>query len=301
MFTDIVGYTAMMQENERSAKKKRDRHRKVLESFISAYQGRILQHFGDGTLSVFGSAIHASSCAVMIQLELLKKPVIPLRIGVHLGDVVYGEEGVYGDSINVASRIEAIAVPGSVLISDKVYDEIKNQPGLPVKPLGRYVFKNVKQTMEVYALINEGLVIPNPEDIDGVVKEEGISIAVLPFVSMSPDPENEYFSDGVTEEIINTLSKIEGVNVKSRTSSFAFKGQNMDVREIGTRLNVSYIIEGSVRKAEDTVRITAQLINVSDGNHIWAEEYDRKYEDILKVQDEISQKIVERIKEAPLK
>jgi adenylate cyclase len=302
MFTDIVGYTAMMQKNERKAKKLRDRHRKVLEAQIAAYQGKILQHFGDGTLSVFVSAIHAVSCAVRAQQELQKEPRIPIRIGVHLGDIAYNEEGVYGDSVNIASRIEALALPGSVIISDKVYDEIKNQPGLPVRPLGTRYLKNVREPVDLYALANDGLMVPKPDDISGLTKDEGISIAVLPLVNISPDPENEYFADGITEEIINTLSKVDGMTVKSRTSSFAFKGKNLDVRDIGGRLGVTYIIEGSVRKEGGNVRITVQLVDASDGSQLWAEEYDRKLEEeVLKLQDEISGKIVEKLKEIPLK
>lgn len=300
MFTDIVGYTAIMQEDEQIAKEQRQRHRDVLEANITAYQGRILQHFGDGTLTIFSSAIHAVSCAVLIQQELQKEPVIPLRIGLHQGDIVFNEEGAYGDSVNIASRIESLAVPGSVLISYKVYDDIKNQPGLPVTSLGNYELKNIKDPIEIFALTNKGLIVPHLEDISGKTKDNGIGLAVLPFTNISSDPENETFTDGITEDLIAKLSNIEGIQVKSSTSSFAFKGKNIDVREIGVKLDVTHIIEGSVRKEGDTVRITVQLVDANDGNQLWAETFDREVENVLKIQDEISQHISEKLQKEPL-
>ncbi|MEE8114161.1 MAG: tetratricopeptide repeat protein, partial [Nitrososphaerales archaeon] len=197
----------------------------------------------------------------------------------------------------VASRIESLAEPGSIMISEKVFDEIKNQPPLTARSLGEVELKNVKRPMEVFALINEGLVIPTPKQIKSKTGMSYKSIAVLPFVNMSADPENEYFSDGISEEILNALTKIEGLNVTSRTSSFAFKGKREDIREIGTKLNVTILLEGSVRKAGNKVRITTQLINTTDGYHIWSEVYDRKLEDIFEVQDEISRNIANKLRE----
>jgi adenylate cyclase len=297
MFTDIVGYSAMMAKDEKNANKIRDRHQKVLEESIVSFGGKILQYYGDGTLIIFGSAIQAVSCAVKIQLELQTDPPIPLRIGLHLGDIIYDQKGVYGDSVNVASRIESLAVPGSILISGKVYDEIRNHPGLPTKSLGSYDLKNIKKPMKVYALTNQGLTVPDPKDVVGKTTDPGLSIAVLPFVNMSSDPENEYFSDGVTEELTNALVQVEGLHVISSTSAFFLKGKTHDLKEIGSKLNVTHITEGSVRKSGDTVRITAQLINVKSGYHLWSETFDRKVEDILKVQDEISKSIVDKLRD----
>ncbi|NWF50804.1 MAG: guanylate cyclase [Ignavibacteriaceae bacterium] len=297
MFTDIVGYTAMMQENEKLARTLRDKHKQVLERVVFEHQGQILQYYGDGTLSIFGSVIEAVNAAIRIQQELQQKPVIPIRIGIHLGDVVYDDEGVFGDGVNVASRIESLAVGGSVLISDKVNDELKNQKSIHSLFLGSFELKNVKDPVKVYAVEADGIVIPDPTLIRGKKVDKKKSIAVLPFVNMSPDPENEYFSDGITEEILNALSKVDGLLVTSRTSSFAFKGTRKDIREIGKQLGVQSVLEGSVRKQGNKVRITAQLITTNDGYHQWSETYDRDLEDIFKVQDEISRTIAKKMRE----
>jgi TolB-like protein/class 3 adenylate cyclase/Flp pilus assembly protein TadD len=296
MFTDMTGYTALMQENEQKAKLLRDRQRVSLEKNISRFNGKILQYYGDGTLSIFNSAIDSVKCAIEIQKELQQEPKVLLRIGLHSGDISYDDQGVYGDCVNVASRIESISVPGAVLVSDKVYDEIKNQEEITTRSLGKYYFKNVKRQIEVYAITNEGLVIPTSAQI-GLRAGSEKSIAVLPFVNMSSDAENEYFSDGISEEILNALSRVEGLQVSARTSSFLFKGKNEDVRQVGAKLGVSSVLEGSVRRFGKRVRITAQLINTADGYHIWSENYDSDLEDIFQVQDEISLKIVNRLKE----
>ena len=296
MFADMTGYTALMQDDEQKANILRQRQKQTLEKFIPAYNGEILQYFGDGTLSIFDSAIDAVHSAINIQKELQTEPKVLLRIGIHSGDIVYDKEGVYGDCVNVASRIEGLAVPGSVLVSDKVFDEIKNQSEIKTLLLGTYNLKNVKRQVPVYAIANEEIVVPTPAQISVKAGSEK-SIAVLPFVNMSADPENEYFSDGISEEILNALTRVEGLQVTARTSSFFFKGKNEDVRQVGIKLGVSTVLEGSVRKAGKKIRITAQLINTSDGYHVWSEVYDSDLEDIFQVQDEISFKIVARLKE----
>ncbi len=297
MFTDMVGYTALMQENESIAKKYRDRHRDVLKNAIDNYRGQTIQFYGDGTLSIFNSAIEAVKCAVEIQQELLKAPKIPLRVGIHTGDIVYDDEGIYGDGVNIASRIESLAVTGSVMISDKVYDEVKNHQELSTFSLGEFELKNVRRPIEVFAVGNKGLTIPKREEMKGKVKEKIKSISVMPFINMSNDEDNEYFSDGITEELINALTKVEGLQVTSRTSSFSFKGKNIDARDIGKQLNVQSILEGSVRKSGNNVRISAQLINTADGYHVWSKSYNRKLDDIFEVQDEISRKIANSLRE----
>lgn len=297
MFTDMIGYTAMMQDDEAKAKLLRDKHRDVLESAMLEHNGRILQYYGDGTLSIFGSVIEAVKCAVEIQKQLLKEPKIPIRIGIHAGDIVYDDDGVYGDAVNVASRIEAKGIGGSVLISERVYDEIRNQPGLDAVSLGSFELKNVKKSVEIFAIKDEGLVIPSFQEIQKISGHNKPSIAVLPFINMSADPENEYFSDGITEEILNALTKVEGLLVTSRTSSFAFKGRSEDIRNIGKQLNVTTVLEGSVRKAGERVRVTAQLINTADGYHEWSETYDRNVKDIFEVQDEISRTIANKLRQ----
>jgi TolB-like protein/class 3 adenylate cyclase/Tfp pilus assembly protein PilF len=296
MFTDMVGYTAMMQENEKLAKILRDKHREVLERLVFEHRGQILQYYGDGTLSIFGSVIESAICASRIQQELQTEPKVPLRIGLHAGDVVYDDEGVYGDGVNIASRIENIAIPGSVLISDKINDELKNHQEISTVFLGRYNLKNVKSSVKLYAITTSGLVIPSQRELEGKTINSDNSIAVLPFLNLSADKDNEYFSDGITEELLNALAKVEGLLVTSRTSSFAFKGKNIDVREIGKQLGVKTVLEGSVRKYGNRVRVTAQLINADDGYHKWSETFDRNLEDIFAVQDEVANSIVDQLK-----
>lgn len=302
LFADMTGYTAMMQEDEHKAKTLRNRQKLALENFIPSYNGKIIQYFGDGTLSLFDSAIDAVKAAVEIQQELQKEPKVQLRIGIHAGEVVLDNDGIYGDCVNLASRIESLAVPGSVFISDKVYDEVRNHKDIRTVSMGKFALKNVKRQVDVYAIASENLVIPTAVQMDAKTGSEK-TIAVLPFVNMSNDPENEYFSDGISEEILNALTRVDGIRVTSRTSSFSFKGKQDDVRQIGMKLGVSAVLEGSVRKSGKRVRITAQLINTADGYHIWSEVFDSNLEDIFEIQDEISLKILNRLKEnfAPVK
>jgi TolB-like protein len=213
---------------------------------------------------------------------------VDVRIGIHIGDVTIEEGQIFGDGVNLASRIESLGVPGCILISDKVQDQIKNQDGIQTQALGQFEFKNVDRPLQIHAVSNTGLIVPRRQDLQGKVKTPHNRIAVLPFVNMSADPENEYFSDGITEELLNALTKIENVQVTSRTSVFAFKGKNVDVRDIGLQLQVDRILEGSVRKSGNRIRVTAQLINAADGYHIWSENYDRDLIDIFTIQDEIS-------------
>ena len=296
MFADMMGFTAMMQEDEAKAKAQRNHQQQTLETLIPKHNGTIVQFFGDGTLTIFDSAIDAVKCGIEIQKELQKEPKVKLRIGIHSGDVVYDTKGLYGDCVNLASRIESISIPGAVLISEKVHDEVKNQKEIKTVALGKVVLKNVKKPIEVHAVINEGLIIPTAAQI-GVKCGSDNSIAVLPFINMSADPENEYFSDGISEEILNSLTHVEGLQVTARTSSFSFKGKNEDVRVIGQKLGVANILEGTVRRSGKKIRINVQLINTSDGYHVWSEVYDSELEDIFEVQDEIARKIVNRLKE----
>lgn len=306
MFTDIEGYTATMQQNEQKAIMLRDRHRLILENEHRKFNGNIIQYYGDGTLSIFVSAVQAVQCALAMQQLFCQLPPVPVRIGLHIGDIIINEGHIFGDGVNLASRIESLGVAGSVLISDKVNNELHNHPEFKTLSMGTYQFKNIEQEVEVFALDHEGLVKPIPNSLKGKIVEKKAapiqssilkkSIAVLPFVNMSNDPEQEYFSDGMAEEILNSLSHLNDLKVAGRTSSFQFKGKNIDLRELGQKLGVNTVLEGSVRKQGNRLRVTAQLINVEDGFHLWSEKYDREMDDIFAIQDEIALSITEKLK-----
>jgi adenylate cyclase len=297
MFADMAGYTAIMQENEQLARLKRKRFKEVLEESVGSCHGKVFQNYGDGSLIIFHSAIQAVNCAIVIQTKLQEAPEVAVRIGIHTGEVTIEEDTIFGDGVNIASRIESTAVPGSILISEKVFDEIKNQESIRTQEVGYFDYKNVKQAIRVFAVANDGIHVPNRAALQGKTKVSGNRIAVLPFVNMSADPENEYFSDGITEELLNALVKIDNIQVTSRTSSFYFKGKNIDIRDIGIQLNVDKILEGSVRRAGNRIRVTAQLINAADGYHIWSENFDRDLIDIFALQDEISLIIANKCRE----
>ncbi len=295
MFADIVGYSQMMQNDEESAKDLRDRQRAVIESYILKYHGQVMQYYGDGTLMMFGSALDAVNCARDIQRELIEHPVVPLRIGIHIGDVVYDHEGIYGDAVNVAARVQALGVTGSVMISGKVFDEIKNHPGIRVESFGEHELKNIYMPINIYALADSGLTIPDQQYIQDITGSNQNSIAVLPFTNFSSEIGNDYFSDGITEEIINALARIKDIQVASRTTVFSYKKVTKDIRDIGKELNVSYLLEGSVRKSGNRIRVTAQLISSDTGFHVWSENFDGELKDIFDVQDEIARKIADKL------
>lgn len=298
MFADVVGYSKMMQQDERNAKFLRDRQRSVIEDLLLKYHGQVMQYYGDGTLMMLGSALDAVNCARDIQRELKKQPAVPLRIGIHLGDVMYDDEGIYGDAVNIAARVQALGISGSVMISGKVVDEIKNQPGFRLESFGEHELKNIYMPIGIYALADPGFSVPAQSYVGRLTGTNTKSIAVLPFNNFSSEADNEYFSDGITEEIINALTTIKDLKVASRTSVFAYKKEIKDIREIGKELDVSTILEGSVRKAGNRIRVTAQLINTEDGFHIWSHNFDGDLQDIFSVQDEIARKIVEKLEDS---
>ena len=294
MFTDMVGYTASMQKDEGKARELIRRHRDLMKPHVDKHGGEIIQYVGDGTFCRFDSAIEAVNAALDIQHVIKLEDDISLRIGIHVGDVMVEGDEVYGDGVNVASRIEPLAEPGGVCISERVYDDIRNHSELEAQLLGERVLKNVERPINIYSLILEGKKMSPMMNQN--IDSGGSSIAVLPFVNMSSDPENEYFGDGLAEEIINALTKIQDLRVASRTSSFSFKGTNKDVSEIGEKLKVETILEGSVRKQGNQLRMTAQLIKVEDGYHIWSETYDRELKNVFAIQDEITDQIIKSLK-----
>ena len=296
MFTDMVGYTALMQTDEEEATRKRQRHKFVFDKSVEEHHGKVLQYFGDGTLSIFSSSVDCVNCAIDIQQQLNQAPKVDVRIGIHTGDIIHEDDGVYGNGVNIASRIETLSVPGGIFISDRVYEDIKNHKGILAKEIGFFEMKNVQEPVRIFAIANKGLVVPGREEIKGKIKQSINTLAVLPFANLSNDPENEFFSDGVTEELLNALTSVEGLRVTSRTSTFALKESKEDIRDIATKLNVEKLVEGSVRKSGNRVRIAVQLINAADGFHIWSETYDRDLTDIFQVQDEISKIIANKLR-----
>ena len=321
MFLDMVGYTAMMQEDEEKTQKAIQHQRDIVLPIVESNGGIVLRYIGDGTLCTFESAINSVNAAVKIQNALLEDPIM-LRIGIHIGDIVSEKGDIYGDGVNVASRLEPLALPGGVCVSETVYDNIKNQSGIDCISMGRRTLKIVKRPMEVYALEGEGLASPSAlnkfnlnmkwiafaavvtiivivglnidistKDVEAEKDINNLSIAVLPFANMSSDPENEFFSDGITEEILMQLSKIKSLAVISRTSIMQYKNTTKSLREIGKELGVANILEGSVRREGNRVRITGQLIIAKTDKHIWADTYDRDLDNIFAIQSDVALKI----------
>lgn len=294
MFTDIVGYTALMGENEQRAFELLKKNRIIQKPIIEKFKGRWLKEIGDGVLASFSTVSDAVYCAKEIQETCLSEPDLKLRIGIHLGEVVFEGNDVFGDGVNIASRLENLSPAGTILVSESVHRNIRNKPDIQTKFIGEEQLKNVSEPVRIYQVRtnNQSMAIVNA--LAKLDSEK--SIAVLPFVNMSSDPEQEYFCDGLSEELINVLAQLDRFKVAARTSSFSFKGQNRDVLEIGKKLNVNTILEGSVRKSGDRIRITVQLINVKDGFHLWSEKYDRRIIDIFDIQDEIALAILKELK-----
>lgn len=301
VFNDIQGYTSLMQENETYAITLRQRHKEVVDRLTSAHGGTIIQYYGDGTLSIFENAMDAVECALSMQKEFHQAPQIPLRIGINSGDILLGPDGIYGDSVNIASRIERMSVPGSVLISEHVFDEIKVNQAIKTKELGQFELKNVRHPIGIHAIVGEGITVPDPIELAGKIGFKEKSIMVLPFYNLSKDPENDVFSDEITEEIIYTLSRIDGLRVTSRTSSFAFKDKPVNLRQLHQEFGIDHVLEGSVRRHGKKVRITAQLIHAANDFHLWSETYHREVADLFQVQDEIAAMISNKLKASFLK
>jgi len=290
MFTDIVGYTAMMGKDESKAVEVVSHHENTMKQLVPAYEGELIQFYGDGSLSIYPSTTLALKCAMKIQEIFRNGLVIPLRIGIHIGEILFKDGNIYGNGVNIASRIESLGKAGTILFSENAFQTVQNSSLFSSIFLGEVKLKNVITPMKVYALSNENLTVPQREEIKGyqngdvlqeshsTIKEADHiankmipdrSIAVLPFLNMSSDPEQEYFCEGISEEIINTLVQFQDLTVVGRTSSFCFKGKNEDLRSVGMSLGVSKILEGSVRKSGNRIRITAQLIEASTGYQLW--------------------------------
>jgi len=294
MFTDIVGYTALMGKDEHKAFTLLNKNRQLQKSFIEAFNGRWIKELGDGVMASFNTVSDAVHAAIKIQEACKEANDFQLRIGIHQGEVVFENDDVFGDAVNIAARIQAAANPGCIFISETVNHNISNKKDIKTQFIREEVLKNVSLPVKMYQVIFAGSEIIVPEKPAAAVIEN--SIAVLPFANMSSDPEQEYFSDGISEEIINMLAQVPNLKVIGRTSTFVFKGKNVDLRWLGEQLNASYILEGSVRKAGNKLRITAQLIKAADGYHLYSEKFDRELDDIFAIQDEISLAILKAVK-----
>ncbi|MEJ0104570.1 MAG: adenylate/guanylate cyclase domain-containing protein [Bacteroidota bacterium] len=297
MFTDIVGYTALMGSDEQKAFQLLKKNRQIQQPLVNEYNGKWIKELGDGVLASFQTVTDAVFCATAIHSACNAVDSLKLRIGIHLGEVVFENNDVFGDGVNIASRLQALAPAGGTWVSESVQLNVANKKDIQAKFIKEETLKNVKEPVKIYE-IAATLTAPSP---GSAMKEQSKSqfeksIAVLPFVNMSNDPEQEYFSDGITEEILNSLAHLKELKVAGRTSSFQFKGKNIDLREVGNKLGVNSVLEGSVRKHANRLRITAQLINVADGFHLWSERYDRDIDDIFAIQDEIAMAITEKLK-----
>ena len=294
MFTDIVGYTALMGNDEQKAFHFLKKNREFQKPIIELFNGRWIKELGDGVMTTFSTVSDAVNAAIKIQEACNAANEFQLRIGIHLGEVVFENDDVFGDGVNIASRLQAISKPGCIYISESVHNNVSNKKDILTKFIKQETLKNVKEPIRIYEIITS--TVSNPLIKEQSNKLSNKSIAVLPFVNMSNDPEQEYFSDGMAEEILNSLSHLKDLKVAGRTSSFQFKGKNIDLHEVGEKLGVGTVLEGSVRKQGNKLRITAQLINVEDGFHLWSEKYDRNIDDIFAIQDEIALAITENLR-----
>ena len=289
LFADIVGYSAMMQEDEQSAVEKVNHFREVIEIIAGELDGKIIQYYGDGCLVLFNSSIDAAEFAKLLQADLSEDPNVPVRIGIHMGDVLLHHNNVFGDVVNIAARIQALAPVGGIYVSEMVYRNIVNKQGLDCRFVKEAKLKNIKDSVLMYELLTpNSLPFLQETETEPVKGKQRISIAVLPFFNMSNDQQQEYFSDGLTEDIITQLSKIKAFKVVSRTSVTQYKKNPKSVKEIGKELGVTVILEGSVQRMNDQVRITAQLIDATTDEHLWAESYDRNVNDIFSIQREVA-------------
>jgi TolB-like protein/class 3 adenylate cyclase len=294
LFADIVGYSAMMQENEQTAVEKVNHFREVIEIIAGELDGKIIQYYGDGCLVLFNSSTDAAEFGKLLQADLSEDPKVPVRIGIHMGDVLLHHNNVFGDVVNIASRIQALAPVGGIYVSEMVYRNIVNKPGLDCRFVKEAKLKNIKEPVRIYELLTpNSLPFLEETEAEPVKGKPRTSIAVLPFFNMSNDQDQEYFSDGLTEDIITQLSKIKAFKVVSRTSVMQYKKNPKSIKEIGRDLGVTVILEGSVQRSNDKVRITAQLIDSTTDEHLWAESYDRNVSDIFSIQREVAMAIAD--------
>ena len=331
LFTDIVGSTTMMQRDEAFALATLKHYTSVLKQSVEKHSGEVLNDYGDGSLCIFASASHAVLCALEMQAQLQTDPVVPLRIGLHLGEIFFEEEKIFGDGVNIASRIQSLGQANTILFSKEFFENIRNRPEFKAVSLGLFEFKNVDEPMEIFALANKGLVVPKREHMEGKLKAQKKnrrkwlmaggaflivlisflfiiiskgwlnnnaekSIAVLPFENMSNDPQQDYFVDGMMDEILNRLFKIGDLRIISRTSTLIYKGTKKNMKEIAKELGVTSLLEGSVQKDGDIITIRAQLIDGKTDENLWADTYRKEFKDVFSIQSDIAQSIASSLK-----
>jgi len=297
MFTDMVGYTALTQKSESNAMELLERHNQLVRPFFLKYHGNEVKTIGDSFLVEFGSALDALRCAVEIQSRLhqyngsnVDERKILLRIGIHLGDVIHRDGDVFGDAVNLSSRIQPLAEPEGVCISRQVYDQVQNKFELPIFSMGEQRLKNVDAPLEVYRVLM-------PWEKKDSLPPAGLRrVAVLPFANLSPDPADEYFADGMTEELISTVSRIDGTEVISRTSVMQYKKTPKPIREISKELDAGTVLEGSIRKAGNRLRVNVQMIDAAKDRHLWAQSYDRDLDDVFAIQTDIAEQVAGALK-----
>src|SRR3989454_4638590 len=299
MFTDMAGYTALGQKNESLSLALVEEQRKLLRPVFGRHNGREIKTMGDGFLVEFSNAMDAVRCAYDVQRASREFNIsqqgdqrITIRIGLHLGDVVESQGDISGDAVNIASRIQSLAENGGISLTRQVYDQVQNKFELPLESLGTKSLRNVRVPLEVYKMV---LPWDDTKTMQSTEPDRR-RIAVLPFANMSPDPGDSYFADGITEEIISTLSGVSGLNVISRTSVMGYKGTTKRVKEIGGELEAGSVLEGSFRKAGNKIRVTAQLVDVRDDRHVWAHSYDRNLDDVFGVQTDIAKQVSDALR-----
>jgi TolB-like protein/class 3 adenylate cyclase len=297
---DIAGYSRLMGDDEEGTLAQlRACRQELIEPGIAAHQGRIVKTTGDGMLVGFASPVEAVRFAVEMQqamvgrnADLADKKRLEFRIGINLGDVIVEDRDLYGDAVNIAARLEALAEPGGICVSRAVCDQVRDRVSLAFEDLGEQQVKNIARPLHVYRVCGntpgQAVVEPPPAAASLLALPDNPSIAVLPFTNMSDDPEQEYFADGMVEEIITALSQIRWLFVIARNSTFTYKGRAVDVKQVGRDLGVRYVLEGSVRKAQDRVRIGAQLIDTSSGAHIWSDRFEGPLDNIFELQDQVA-------------
>jgi adenylate cyclase len=294
MFTDIVGFTALMGTDEKKTFEILQKNRQIHKPIIKEYNGRWIKELGDGVMATFNTVSDAVSAAIKIMEVCNTTNEFQLCIGIHLGEVVFENGDVFGNDVNIAARIQSSAAPGSIFISETVHNNLANKQDVKTHFVKEEHLKNVSRPVRLYQVLMEGSEIV--AHVTSAAPTVVNSIAVLPFVNMSNDPEQEYFCDGISEEIINTLAQLNNLRVIARTSVFSFKGKNLDVREIGKTLDVMTLLEGSVRKSGNRLRITTKLVRVSDGSHLWTNRYNRELEDIFSIQEDIATNVATELK-----